>query len=143
MSNNDLSLIITLFIINIILYFITISWISIRKKEHCKCILNFKLLFIKYFMVFMIAFVFICMIHHDVISDWVLYLLFVFEIMYITVVFLYIRDLIKIHDFNCTCELTCEHDIKPIDVMIVSLSFVLFVVIFIERSFHGCSNGFC
>jgi len=120
---NDLQLIFTIYIINIILYFITFSWIVLLEKNKCDCGNNWKRDFIKYYILAMILFILICIIYEklasysivpknfDNIFDKLWYILFLSQIIFVTVVFIYIRDLIR---NKCKCEESKSREVSSV-----------------------------
>jgi hypothetical protein len=131
--NNDLQLIFTLYVINIILYFITFSWIVLLEKNKCDCGKNWKRDFIKYYILAMIVFTLMCAIYekmasynmvnnYDFIFDKLWYILFVSQIVFVTVVFIYIRDLIK---NKCKCEESNSREVSSLYSFIDMLIFII------------------
>lgn len=130
---SDLVLIFTLYIINIILYFITFSWIVLLEKNKCECGRNWKRDFIKYFILAMIFLVFVYAIYekmalckvfrgHEFILDKMWYILFISEIIFVTIVFIYIRDLIK---NKCKCGESANREMYSLYSSVDILIFII------------------
>lgn len=117
---SDLLLIFTVYIINIILYFITFSWIVLLEKNKCECSKNWKRDFIKYYIMLMILFIISYGIYeimsanklinnYDFIFDFLRNLMLISEIGFVAIVFIYIRNLIK---NRCKCSESPNRDIS-------------------------------
>lgn len=97
------SLLTTIYIINIVLYFLSFSWIIMQNKQHCNCTKNWKHIFIKFYLI-SLTFILLLMILGmipDVLHNTITYIIMFLEIIYISIIFLYIKDLIK---KRCTCS---------------------------------------
>ena len=135
--NYDLSLVIIIYFINIVLYFLTFSWIIMMEKENCKCSADWKRTYIKYYLLSMIIFIIILFVHmlvfnnmYENIFEYVKYVFLLSELVFITIVFIYIRDLIK---KRCECSNSIARDITLIytitDGIIIILSLLLASII--------------
>jgi len=141
----DLTLLVTIYLINIVLYFITFSWIIMMEKGHCECSNNWKRTFIKVYIISMICFIFITCIFYlaqymnyfteltskyENILNILKYFVLVAEIIFVAIVFIYIRDLIK---NKCSCSESLNRDItlvySTVDGVIMILSLVLIIII--------------
>ena len=144
---SDLLLIFTVYIINIILYFITFSWIVLLEKNKCDCSKNWKRDFIKYYIIAMIAFIVVYGIYeimsaykllnnYDYVFDFLRYVMFISEIGFVTVVFIYIRDLIRT---RCKCSESPNRDISLFysfaDLMIFAITGFMAFMFMIYRAF--------
>lgn len=133
-KNYDLNFLITLYFINIVLYFITFSWMIILGKGECECGKNWKRSYIKYYIVVM--FLIICvmtmllltntLINNDDILTYVKYGMLMSEIIFVVMVFLYIRDLIR---KGCNCQTTEQYPIYDnVDVSICIISVLVALI---------------
>ena len=126
---NDTTLFVTIYFINIVLYFITFSWIVLLEKNKCDCSINWKRDFIKYFLICMIPIVFLSF--YFKIADYMKYALLLFEIIYISIVFMYVRDLMRKH-CNCGNQEDMKNNQKRnytlLDAFIVILTLILFLM---------------
>lgn len=144
---SDLLLIFTVYIINIILYFITFSWIVLLEKNKCECSKNWKRDFIKYYIMAMILFMVLYGIYeitsvnkiinnYDFIFDFLRNIMLIAEIGFVTVVFIYIRDLIK---KGCKCSESPNRDISlfysTVDLIIFAITAVMAFAFWIYRMF--------
>ena len=138
----DTSLVIITYFINIVLYFITFSWIIMMEKQNCECSADWRRDFIKYYLVCIVIFIMASLINifflnnkFNVIFNYLKYVFLLSEIVFITIVFLYIRDLIK---KRCECSRSVERDITLIytvvDGVIIIATFILLVVIGIYKT---------
>lgn len=144
---SDLLLIFTVYIINIILYFITFSWIVLLEKNKCECSKNWKRDFIKYYIMTMILFVVSYGIYeimsankivnnYDFIFDFLRNLMLISEIGFVAIVFVYIRDLIK---NRCKCSESPNRDISlfysTVDLIIFTITGVMAFAFMIYKMF--------
>lgn len=144
---SDLLLIFTVYIINIILYFITFSWIVLLEKNKCDCSKNWKRDFIKYYILSMILFIVIYGVYevlsayklvknYDYVFDFLRYVMFISEIGFVSIVFIYIRDLIR---KRCKCSESPNRDISLFysftDLMIFAITGFMAFVFMIYRAF--------
>lgn len=133
---SDISLFITIYLINIVLYFITFSWIVLLEKNKCMCCDNWKRHFLKYYLIFMVSYILISMVSfhlfksYAIILEYMKYVIFVSELIYIAAVTIYIRDLLK---NRCDCNQNNNTVMNKLytdtDYLIIILSVVLFVSI--------------
>ena len=147
----DLTLLITIYLINIVLYFITFSWIIMMEKGQCECSNNWKRTFIKVYIITMICFIFIsCLFYwsqymnyftelttkYENILNILKYVFLVVEIIFVAIVFIYIRDLIKT---KCNCSESINRDItlvySTVDGVIMLLSLVLIIIMGLYQIF--------
>lgn len=138
-KNYDLNFLATLYFINIVLYFITFSWMIILGKGDCQCGKNWKWAYIKYYIIMMffilcaIVFTFITKIANntDELFTYVKYGMLLFEIIFVVIVFLNMRDLIK---KGCNCQ-NQENDkiYDSVDVIICILSIVISLILIIIK----------
>ena len=143
----DLLLIFTVYIINIILYFITFSWIVLLEKNKCECSKNWKRDFIKYYIMTMILFVVSYGIYeimsanriinnYDFIFDFLRNIMLISEIGFVAIVFVYIRDLIK---NRCKCSESPNRDISlfysTVDLIIFAITGVMAFAFMIYKMF--------
>jgi len=143
----DLLLIFTVYIINIILYFITFSWIVLLEKNKCECSKNWKRDFIKYYIMTMILFVVSYGIYeimsanriinnYDFIFDFLRNIMLISEIGFVAIVFVYIRDLIK---NRCKCSESPNRDISlfysTVDLIIFAITGVMAFALMIYKMF--------
>jgi len=143
----DLLLIFTVYIINIILYFITFSWIVLLEKNKCECSKNWKRDFIKYYIMAMILFIVSYGIYeimsanriinnYDFIFDFLRNLMLISEIGFVAIVFVYIRDLIK---NRCKCSESPNRDISlfysTVDLIIFAITGVMAFALMIYKMF--------
>lgn len=113
-----------LFIINTVLYFLAITWAILYDKHVCKCSNDWKKMYMRIWMIFMI----LCL-------QYIEYFIIIGQIIFIIVAFVYLNDVIK---SKCKCldtdyanfghELTIYFDI---------------FLIFIAISFYWCSKNTC
>ena len=144
---SDLLLIFTVYIINIILYFITFSWIVLLEKNKCECSKNWKRDFIKYYIMAMILFVVSYGIYeimsanrivnnYDFIFDFLRNLMLISEIGFVAIVFVYIRDLIK---NRCKCSESPNRDItlfySTVDLIIFAITGAMAFAFMIYKMF--------
>ena len=141
----DLTLVITMYFTNIVLYFITFSWIIMMEKTNCECSNNWKRTFIKTYVILMILgmilfsilyithfmnFMTVITTKYSNVINILKYGMFISEIVYIIIVFLYIQDLIK---GKCNCsnslnrEITLIYKIVDVIIMILSLIFIFMI----------------
>jgi len=126
-----MTLLITIYFINIVLYFITFSWIVLLEKNKCNCCLNWKRDFMKYFLIFMVFFIFAGFLIN--IHDYLKYSILILQIVYIGIVFIYIRDLMRKH-----CDCGNQEDMNKskhkyafysqLDGIIIVMTLILFVL---------------
>jgi hypothetical protein len=139
--NYDLSLVIIIYFINIVLYFLTFSWIIMMEKEKCACSADWKRDYIKYYLMSMIMFILLMFVHtlvfsnrYEYIFQYVKYVFLLSELVFIAIVFIYIRDLIR---KRCECSNSIARDITLIytitDGIIIILSLLLASIIGIFR----------
>jgi hypothetical protein len=97
------SLITTIYIINVVLYFLSFSWIIMQNKHHCNCSKNWKYDFIKYYLIFLTILIALMIFNiiPKIFNNTIKYIIMISEIIYISIIFLYIRDLIK---KRCSCS---------------------------------------
>lgn len=141
----------TLYFINIVLYFITFNWVIMLDKTKCECSKNWKRDFIKYFLLTMIIYL-ICSFIYITLSkvynlpffnvfEIISKIFYILEIFYIIVVFIYIKDLKK----RCKCSQSVERDIteiySTIDVILFIITIFLFFCLLIYKSFMNISKG--
>lgn len=132
--NKDLVFLITMYSFNIVLYFISFVWIMILEKSDCECSKNWKRIFIKYFLFSMIIYLIISCIYtllrknHHINFHRINQIFYILEIIYLVIMFLYIKHLIK---KRCHCVKIKEHDITNIflktDLILFFLSFILLI----------------
>jgi hypothetical protein len=107
------------------------------EKENCKCSADWKRTYIKYYLLSMIIFIIILFVHmlvfnnrYENIFEYVKYVFLLSELVFITIVFIYIRDLIK---KRCECSNSIARDITLIytitDGIIIILSLLLASII--------------
>lgn len=132
----DFNFLKTLYFINIVLYFITFSWMIILGKSECECGKNWKRSYIKYYILVMFLMIFVIFIllftktinHNDDILTYVKYAILMSEIIFVVIIFLYVRDLIR---KGCNCQNTEKYPIY--DNVDLSICILLIIVIFIHR----------
>lgn len=148
-NNNysDLILIFITYVINIILYFITFSWIVLLEKNKCECSTNWKRDFIKYYIIFQIIFIIIYVTYeimsfyklvknYDFLFDALKYVMLMTEIGFVSIVFIYIRDLIR---NKCKCSESPKRDITMlysiVDLIIFGISVLTALLFIIYKTF--------
>lgn len=136
---SDLDFLVTLYFINVVLYFITFSWMVMLDKSKCVCGKNWRWTFIKYFIVVMfsiictIAFIFTANVstNTDDIFSYLKYGILIAEIIFVAIVFLNVRDLIK---KGCNCQ-KVESDLvyDSVDIGICILSILMALILIIKK----------
>jgi hypothetical protein len=139
--NYDLSLVVIIYFINIVLYFLTFSWIIMMEKENCTCSADWKRNYIKYYLISIVAYIIIMIIHTLIFNNrygniFILlnYGFLISELIFISIVFIYIKDLIK---KRCECSKSINRDITLIytvtDGIIIISSILLTIIIAVYR----------
>ncbi len=139
--NYDLSLVIIIYFINIVLYFLTFSWIIMMEKENCTCSADWRRNYIKYYLISIVVYIVIMIIHtvffnncYEYIFRLLNYWFLVSELIFISIVFVYIRDLIK---KRCECSKSINRDITLIytvtDGIIIVSSVLLALIIAVTK----------
>lgn len=138
---SDINLFITIYMINIVLYFITFTWIVMLEKNKCACSMNWKRDFIKYYLIFMVTFMILYTLFVIFLQKYVYllenakYIIFILQLLYIGIVFVYIRDLIT---NKCECSDMIHRDITQIyntlDIISIILSLLFFIIIAITKT---------
>lgn len=107
------------------------------EKQDCQCSVDWRRDFIKYYLICVIIFIFASFAHifllnnkYNSIFDTLRYIFLISEIVFVTVVFLYIRDLIK---KRCECSAGVERDVTLIytvvdGVLIIATVILLFAI---------------
>jgi Na+/H+-translocating membrane pyrophosphatase len=140
----DLSLIIITYFINVVLYFITFSWIIMMEKQDCECSVDWRRDFIKYYLICVIVFIIASFAHifflnnrYHKIFDSLRYIFLLSEIVFVTVVFLYIRDLIK---KRCECSAGMERDVTLIYSVVDGVLIIATIILFIGALIAGADT---
>jgi len=132
-----------IYIIDIILYFVTFSWIVLLEKNKCNCSSNWKRYFIKYYIIFILTIILFVIIlqflpkHITVRYSKYIHSIGMFilltELIYVCVVFIYIKDLIN---NNCKCsdmpqrDITLLYSVTDIVIFVVSLIYAISLIIY-------------
>lgn len=136
---SDLGFLVTLYFINVVLYFVTFSWMVMLEKSNCECGENWKRNYIKYYIVIMffiicaIALTFITNIttYSDDVFTYVKYAMLLAEIIFVVIVFLNMRDLIK---KGCNCQKDKNAKIYDnIDIIICISSIAIALIFMLKR----------
>ena len=139
--NYDLSLVVIIYFINIVLYFLTFSWIIMMEKENCTCSADWRRNYIKYYLISIVLYIIIMIIHTLVFNNRYAYIFtllnywfLVSELIFISIVFVYIKDLIK---KRCECSKSINRDITLIytvtDGIIIVSSVLLAIIIAVYK----------
>ena len=121
----------TIFIINIVLYFIIFNWLIGTNKYKCDCALTWKSYLIKYLLLFMLL---ITLILRFILKfNFIKNILLICEIFYIGMVLVYINDIVN---KQCQCKYNYKNNYNNIiDIFIVILSLI---ILGFHRSFNIC-----
>jgi hypothetical protein len=142
MLKNNLGFIIFVYFINVVLYFITFSWIVILEKNKCECSNNWKREFIKYFLLIFISYIILSILFqltntNSIVFNYIKYILYVAEIVFIIITFIYIQELIK---NKCECSKMIQRDITYIytivDIIVILLSIFLAICVTIYKTLN-------
>ena len=146
-KNFDLALITFIYSINIILYFITFSWIIILEKYKCDCSKDWKREFIKYFILVLILYILISIISNFIstplnsILEYIKYVVYIGELFFIVITFIYIQELIK---NKCECSNMMQRDITLVytivDGIIIILSLILAFCITVYKALYSSTS---
>ena len=123
----DLTLLNTIYIINIILYFLSTSWTILSSKYNCDCCKKWQKLFIQFHIIFFTIVLALYPFLQVQIQTYVRYIILFSEIVFVSITFLYIRDIIR---QTCTCEKSIPISYNTYDLIdiITFLTICLFVI---------------
>lgn len=142
--NQNFLLLMSVMFIDIVLYFITLSWIVILEKDKCECSQDWRRQFIKYFIIGFYIHIVLTYIYLNINPDkgsilfnFIIIQQFIFytlQIIYIFVVFSYIRDLIK---KRCKCSEMIHRDISYVyslaDIILFVIGVIWYVLYFLMK----------
>ncbi len=107
-----------LYIINIVIYFLTISWLVIYEKHRCTCSKPWLQMYMRIWIIYM---VFHLLLNKNKYFD---YVLMVFQLVFIIISLIYIQDIIK---NKCKCS-EKEKTAKCIFYVDISIVFIALLV---------------
>lgn len=145
-DNTDILLLSIIYLVDIILYFVTFSWIILLEKNKCNCSINWKRDFIKYYILFIISIYCLLLIYniypnqHSIqikgFIDIIRIIILLSELVFVCIIFIYIKDLIN---NKCKCSEISQKDISylysTLDIMIFIISLFLAGTLFLYRTF--------
>lgn len=142
----DLILLMLIYTIDIVLYFVTFSWIVLLEKNKCHCSNNWKRNFIKYYIIFIVIVLLAFLFHqlllkfnyiqyeYSFIFDMIKYFVLISELIFVCIVFIYIKDLIN---NKCECSEMPQRDItllySIVDIVIFFSSLVFAFALLLYR----------
>ena len=133
MEENVLFLIV-IYIVDIVLYLISFAWMIMCNKLTCKCVSDIKRNIIRVFLIFLsLLLVFLSLytifpVFNTNVTEYIKYFVMVSQLIYIIVVFTFLREIIK---KRCECNMnnTTEKNYNNVDIGIIT--FFFFVIIYI------------
>jgi hypothetical protein len=125
--------------ISILVWFYILKYIFQLESDQCLCALDWRHTYIKYYIIFVIAFLFLNLFNSSKPNILTAMITFVTFIMYTGVVFSYISDLKKL---SCSCsEHTARNILEAVNYLqIIIISFVLIYVLYTLYGTRGTSS---